>query len=266
MPFCQNCGTEVSSGDVFCSGCRARLLEAQLCRECGSEVNEGSIYCHICGAALKEEEMQPQTLEQSESAEELQQEDMPPHVRDEEQKKKGLKWPLIAGLLLLFGLMFYTGWLVGQQEEPALRSEISALMQQSQSLQASYEELSAKYNDLNSEFVTLNTSYEAISQELGEIKKVYPPGEFSSKWELLRWLLSNDVSEKPPPQYAEGWYVRMLEIQEDALRDGYLVSASFYTDDEGETYNGYCTALIGDKLWWWYPDSDQIFPFDLDFS
>jgi len=75
-----------------------------------------------------------------------------------------------------------------------------------------------------SEYDELNANYEAARNELAEIKEVYPPKDFPSLTALNDWLLENDVSEKPDTTYAEDWYGRALEVQEDALKDGYVVS------------------------------------------
>jgi hypothetical protein len=53
-------------------------------------------------------------------------------------------------------------------------------------------------------------------------------------------------------------YSRSLEIQQDALEDGFIVSAWIdYYFDEGTFYVN-CTAVAGGEVWMWSPDSDEL--------
>ena len=81
--------------------------------------------------------------------------------------------------------------------------------------------------------------------------------DFSSYEELAQWLQANDVSEQPISDYASEWYNKALQVQEDALRDGYIVSASYYYDSYTETYIVYCIAIIDGDIWYWDPETDQ---------
>ena len=81
--------------------------------------------------------------------------------------------------------------------------------------------------------------------------------DFSSYEELAQWLQANDVSEQPISDYASEWYNKALQVQEDALRDGYVVSASYYYDSYTETYIVYCIAIIEGDIWCWDPETDQ---------
>ncbi len=81
--------------------------------------------------------------------------------------------------------------------------------------------------------------------------------DFSSYEELTQWLQANDVSEKPICDYASEWYNKALEVQEDALRDGYIVSAAYYYDSYTETYIVDCTTIIDGDIWYWDPETDQ---------
>ncbi|MFC1984555.1 hypothetical protein ACFLU0_00875 [Chloroflexota bacterium] len=101
--------------------------------------------------------------------------------------------------------------------------------------------------------------YEAVQNELAEIKEVYPPKDFSSLSELNDWLLGNDVSEKPASTYGEDWYGRALEVQEDAIRDGYIVSADYDYDDEEGLYFVWCTTIINGRVFYWDPETDDVF-------
>lgn len=81
--------------------------------------------------------------------------------------------------------------------------------------------------------------------------------DFSSFEELTEWLQVNDVSEQPICDYASEWYNKALEVQEDALRDGYIVSAAYYYDSPTDTYIVYCIAIIDGDIWYWDPETDQ---------
>jgi hypothetical protein len=83
--------------------------------------------------------------------------------------------------------------------------------------------------------------------------------DFSSLSELQEWLRANDVSERPDTQYAEDWYGKALEIQEDALEDGYIISADYDYDEETETYAVYCVTIINGRVFWWDPETDDVY-------
>ncbi len=115
------------------------------------------------------------------------------------------------------------------------------------------------YEALQADYDELNTQHEAVENELAEIKEVYPAGDFSSLSELNDWLLENDVSEKPDTTYGEDWYGRALEVQEDTLRDGYIVSADYDYDAEGDSYLVWCTTIINGRVFYWDPETDDVF-------
>jgi hypothetical protein len=81
--------------------------------------------------------------------------------------------------------------------------------------------------------------------------------DFSSLEELNQWLQANDVSEQPICDYASEWYGKALQVQEDALKDGYTVSAAYYYDPYSESYAVYCLAIIGGDVWYWDPETDE---------
>jgi hypothetical protein len=81
--------------------------------------------------------------------------------------------------------------------------------------------------------------------------------DFSSYEKLMQWLQANDVSDQPICDYASEWYSKALEVQEDALKDGYTVSADYYYDSYTETYIVYCITIIDGDIWCWDPETDQ---------
>ena len=102
------------------------------------------------------------------------------------------------------------------------------------------------------------TEYEALEAELNEIKEVYPPGDFSSIAELEDWLSTNDVSEEPITEFADEWYRKALEIQEDALADGYIISADYDLSEDGESAGVWCVAIVRGRVFFWDPETDDV--------
>jgi hypothetical protein len=108
-----------------------------------------------------------------------------------------------------------------------------------------------KYDELLQE----NTN---LREELNNLKEVYPLHDFSSLNELQEWLAENDVSEREDVTVAERWISKALEIQEDAARDGYLVSMD-YDEDEDGMVSVFCITIIDGNIWWWDPETDEPF-------
>ena len=115
----------------------------------------------------------------------------------------------------------------------------------------------SEYETLQTDYDELNANYAAVGAELAEIKEVYPPRDFSSLSQLQDWLLANDVSEKPTTTYADDWYGRALELQEDALEDGYVVSADYDATEEGAAV--WCTTIINGRIFYWDPETNEVF-------
>ena len=81
--------------------------------------------------------------------------------------------------------------------------------------------------------------------------------DFHTYDEFKQWLQANDVSEQPVCDYASEWYNKALQVQEDALKEGYVVSANYYYDSNTEAYIVYCVAIISGDIWCWDPETDQ---------
>ena len=155
---------------------------------------------------------------------------------------KGFNW-LVVGLVVLCLAMVSLAGCVSKSEYEALQAEYVALEEENTSLEAENESLQA--------------DYEAASSELAQIKEVYPPRDFSSLSELTDWLLQNDVSERPLATAAERWYSKSLEIQEDALKDGYIISADYDYDEETDLYSVFCITIVNGDIWYWDPETDE---------
>jgi outer membrane murein-binding lipoprotein Lpp len=156
---------------------------------------------------------------------------------------KRFNWLLTGAIVLCLSIVLLAGCGVSKADYEALQAENADLT----------TELAAVQSDLTS----LQTDYDAMSNELAQLQAVYPPGDFPSRTELEDWLLENDVSEKPTTTTVAAWYGRALEVQEDALADGYVVSVDYdYVDDSVAVL---CTTIINGRIFWWDPETDEVF-------
>ena len=183
---------------------------------------------------------------------------------------KRFNWLLIGVIVFSLAVLPLAGC-VSKSEYEALQAEHASLMQENTSLksentgleaelkavQSDLTNVQADYDTVKADYDKLNADYEATKKELDEIKELYPPRDFSSLRELQDWLLANDVSERPAATTAEGLYSKALEIQEDALEDGYIISA--WIDYYAETQMFYvnCTAVADGYVWMWSPETDE---------
>ena len=156
---------------------------------------------------------------------------------------KKFKWLLTGSAVLCLAIVFLAGCGVSQADYDALQAE-------NEDLQLDLASLQADYN-------TLNSDYQATSDELAQLQELYPPSDFPSRTALEDWLLENDVSEKPITTTVQAWYGRALEVQGDAMADGYLISVDYDYVDEGVAV--YCSAIINGRIFNWDPETDDIF-------
>ena len=112
-------------------------------------------------------------------------------------------------------------------------------------------------SQLQSDFSNLQTNYDAIDQQLADIQTIFPQREFSSAYELQSWLDANPVSTRPTTTYA-AWYANALQLQADALNDGYIISVSFDYDPNEDAVFVYCETVIDGWIWFWDPETDDI--------
>ena len=102
------------------------------------------------------------------------------------------------------------------------------------------------------------TEYETLEAELAAAREVCPPRDFSSLSELENWLSNNDISEEPITEYADDWYRKALRIQEDALEDGYIISADYDLLEDGESASVWCVTIVRGRVFFWDPESDDV--------
>ena len=163
---------------------------------------------------------------------------------------------LVAGILLLLWLVAGCG--VAQEQYDAVVADLNQAQAELQSVRGELDAAQANVSVLTSTLEESQNELEVVKDELAEIKKVYPPQDFPSKQELMDWLLANDVSDRPAATNAEALYAKALEIQHDALEDGYIVSAwiDYFFDEELFYIN--CTAVAGGVVWMWHPETDEL--------
>ena len=162
---------------------------------------------------------------------------------------KRFNWLLTGSVVLCLAILLLAGCGVSKAEYEALLAEKANLETELAAAQSELASLQADYD-------ALSADYAAAQNELADLNAVYPPKDFSSLNELEDWLQENDVSEKPVTMYAEGWYGRALEVQEDALADGYVVSVDY--DYDAGTYYIYCTTIINGDIYYWDPETDDV--------
>jgi ribosomal protein S1 len=127
-----------------------------------------------------------------------------------------------------------------------------------ESSQSKITSLTAEKQALQADYTKLTDDDNAVKQQLSDIKKVYPARYFSSKQELSNWLLKNDVSDRKATTVAESLYEKGLEIQKDALGDGYIVSTfiDYYSDTN--TFVILLEAVAGGDVYAWNPETDDL--------
>ena len=111
------------------------------------------------------------------------------------------------------------------------------------------------------QYGNLQADYEAISQQMTDIQAVFPPGEFASFAELQAWLDANPISENPTTTYA-AWYANALQLQQDALMDGYIISVDFDYDSLEDLIYINCQTVIDGWIWYWDPETDNIIQYE----
>jgi len=158
---------------------------------------------------------------------------------------KRLNWVLIGVVILCLAIVPLLGGCVAKSK---------------------YEALQADYQALQADYDALNADYQAASSELADIKAVYPPRDFESYSELSEWA---NKHIKPERSTADKWYGEALKVQEEALTDGYIVSANisditdYSTGWTGRTFLVCNTAVAGGTLYWWDPSIGELWQYPI---
>ena len=173
------------------------------------------------------------------------------------------RWFLISSFLVLIAL-FAGGCGVSQDEYDTVVADLEKAQQELLVLKAELAASQSQVSDLTTSLEkgkanleAIETELKATKEKLTKMEKVYPPRDFSSSIELRDWLAVNDVSESSPSTIAETLYMKGLQIQEDALKDGYIISVDLDPGKQKDEWYITCVAVIDGDLWAWGPESDE---------
>ena len=152
-----------------------------------------------------------------------------------------------------------------EQDVASLTDDLDTLQTEISTLEGEKADLETELDDANSEISSLQSSLTLKTTQLnsetarttslqGELNTVMYPRHFSSLQELRDWLEQDDTDDEwtDVSCYAELCY--MLQVR--ALQDGYLISTDV-DFQSGVDYWSNC-AVIGDTVYWIYPDDDSI--------
>ena len=125
------------------------------------------------------------------------------------------------------------------------------------SAQSEISELTSNLEKNQNDLVLTQDELKDTKEKLATIENVYPPREFSSATELKEWLRTNNISERSTSPNAESLYAKALELQEDALNNGYIISVDVDTSETMDVYYISCVTCINGYLWAWDPENDE---------
>jgi hypothetical protein len=182
--------------------------------------------------------------------------------------KRGAKtlFLLVIGLLAIS----LSGCGISQEEYDAavaradgLAADKAGLETQVASLRAAKATLEADTVGLQSQVTALQSDKESLqadktAADLTAVNDVFPPRQFAALQELKVWLTGNSISERLPSIYAEDWYQAGLDLQLDAIEEGFIVSVDYDVFDDG-TYGICCTTVINGTIYYWDPETDDYF-------
>jgi hypothetical protein len=115
----------------------------------------------------------------------------------------------------------------------------------------------ASLTTLQASLTTLQASYDTINTELVAMKKIYPPGDFTSLAQLIQWVT---VHKQPASQYLDISFRSALKVQAAGLQDGYLISV-MYDDNDIDPGTGWiiCSALVNGAMYTWNPEVGTVY-------
>ncbi|MFC1873673.1 hypothetical protein ACFLYX_00030 [Chloroflexota bacterium] len=151
---------------------------------------------------------------------------------------------------------------IAQADLKTARSEIEAFQSEIETYHNEINSLSKQIEYLSAANIEINEA----RTELREIKMVYPPRHFYTMQELQDWLLENSVSDRPLVSVydnlrVENIYAKTLDLQEDALNDGYIVSTFIYYEELVNYYRVLCSAVADGTIYTWNVESDNLTDF-----
>jgi len=233
------------------------------CINCGKHVDPEGKFCVNCGQPLEAEE---QTSSKEDDAEAKRKEEESAKKAEEEKPRSNTAvWVLsIFLVLLVIGAGILGSMLMGASDkydtlEAQHTTTVGALNQANEVIaefNSTISDFEDDISDLNNQVSSLTAENDDLQDELDDINEVFPPRNFSSYGELTNWLASNDVSGPPYTPTVEEWYARAMELQQDALDDGYIISVDIDYFEDGA--NVWCVAIINGSLFYWDPELDDV--------
>jgi type II secretory pathway pseudopilin PulG len=159
----------------------------------------------------------------------------------------------VVGLVVVLVLL-----IVSRGNLSSVEADLDAAEQQNTSLSSQLQQAQTDKSQLQADLDT-------ASADLAEIQAVFPPTNFSSPLELESWLASNVISLQPPATTWEQWYSKALQLQAEALADGFIVSVDYdyFFDETGEFLSVWNIAIIDGTVWFWDPEFDEPLQDDL---
>jgi chromosome segregation ATPase len=148
-----------------------------------------------------------------------------------------------------------------ESELESVRNELGSTESELESVKDDLTASQSEVSELTSSLGKSKTELDGVRDELNEIKEVYPARHFSSMKELEDWLLANDVSDRPASTAAENSYGKALDIQEAALKDGYIISAYIDYFTEEEIFLVLLEAVADGNVFAWNPETDELTDF-----
>ena len=210
---------------------------------------------------------------QSYSAPKVPTSNRPVIVREEKPRSNIVVWVLsIFLVLLVIGAGVLGSMLMGASDkydtlEAQHTTTVDALNQANEVVAESnstISDLEDDISDLDNQVGSLTAENSDLQDELDDINEVFPPRNFYSYSELNNWVISNGVSGYPYASTIKGWYTKGMELQQDALNDGYIVSVDIDTDSSGSVV--WCVAVIGDTMYYWDPELTDLYSLSLNIT
>lgn len=166
------------------------------------------------------------------------------------------QWLLVVSFLLLF-ILLIAGCGIPQDQYDMVLVDLEDAQRELLSVKTELAASQSKVSNLTSSLDRSKADLDAAKEKLVKLEEVYPPRDFSSSTELRDWLAANGVSESQTTTIAESLYTKALQIQEDALRDGYIISVDLDPGKEQNEWYITCVTIIDGDLWAWGPESDE---------
>jgi len=141
-------------------------------------------------------------------------------------------------------------------DDSQLSLQLDSQLKETQSrLAAAQSELSQAQTDFNAS----KASLEAANKKVAELEAKATPRYFKDPVELANWLAKDPVSEEPNALTYVGWYQKALRVQQNAIKDGFLISVQYHFCDERQVIEYIaCLALINGYLFMWDPENDDV--------